>query len=134
MALLDLIRAKKLARSLKNKITVVFDGYPSSEDSQDLYNDNANINIIFSRKITADEKIKKIVEESANPRTIVVVSDDNEIKFMVKSQGARQMGIEDFIAPEEKSQRQPRRDLLKPELSYSQIHQINEELRKIWLK
>jgi len=43
------------------------------------------------------------------------------------------MAVEDFIDPEEKSPVK-RETLLKPELTYSQMHKINQELRKIWLK
>ncbi len=133
LALLNFIKTKGLGGSAKNKITVVFDGYPSPKDNQDLSN-TPHIGIIFSRNITADEKIKMIVEESANRKNIVVVSDDKEIRFIAKLLGARHMGIEDFIAPKSKSQRHVQKEALKPELSYSQMHKINQELRKLWLE
>jgi len=75
-----------------------------------------------------------MVEESADRKNIVVVSDDKEIKFMAKTMGARHMGIEDFIAPKSRSQRRGNGEALKVELSYIQMHKINQELRKLWLK
>lgn len=116
--------------SPKNKITVVFDGYfnPPGKTIEE-----TGIDVVFSRRETADEKIKKIFESRGNPKNIVVVSDDKEIKFFVKSAGGRSLGIEEFINRKEKLQSR-KRDLLKPELTYSQIYQINQELKKIWLK
>jgi len=129
-ALLAFIKTERLTGSPKNKIAIVFDGYPPSGISLD----GAEAGFIFSRKINADEKIKKIVEESANRKNIVVVSDDKEIKFMVKSLGARALGVEEFIAREEKSERGEKKEALKQELNYTQIDAINKELSKLWLK
>jgi len=128
-AVASFIRAKKLTGSLKNKVTLVFDGYPPPDFS----GSEENTDMIFSRRISADEKIKKIIEESANRKNIIVVSDDREISFMVKSLGARCIGIEEFIGAKEK-RKAADKELLKPELSYSEMHKINQELRKIWLK
>ncbi len=74
-----------------------------------------------------------MVEASKNPKNIVVVSDDREIKFFVKSVGARSIGVEEFIHPEGKPQRK-KEDLIKSELNFSQISKINQELKALWLK
>lgn len=89
------------------------------------------MNIIFSQRISADEKIKMLIEESGQRKNMAVVSDDNDIKFFVKSFGARSVGVEEFINP--KKHENLKKDLLKPELTYSQMDKINRELRKIWL-
>ena len=130
-ALLESIRIKRLFGSSKNKITIVFDGYPVSGGLR--YEGN-NLSVIFSRKISADDEIKRMVEESSSRKNIVVISNDKEIRFIVKSLGAQCIGIEEFIGSKEKTRVLPEKDLLKPELTYSQIHKINEELSKIWLK
>ena len=119
--------------SRRNKIVVVFDGYPSFGEEQVL-NDDPHASIIFSRHISADEKIRMMVEESAARKNIVVVSDDKEIKFMTKTMGAKHMGIEDFIAPKLKSKEYVEGAAPKPELSYIQMQKINQELKKLWLK
>ena len=131
--LLNYIKREGLGGSLKNKITVVYDGYPPHEFNQDKAFTH-QIEVIFSRNISADDKIKKIVEESAMRKNIVVVSDDKEVRFIAKSLGAKCAGVEDFICLESKSQRESKRETLKHELSYSQMHRINQELRKLWLK
>lgn len=109
-------------------MTIVFDGYP---DSQFPGGGFKGMNIIFSRRQSADERIKAIVERSAGARGIVVVSNDKEIKFFAKSLGARVLAVEEFIGRKEKKRTAPQP--LKPELSYSQMHSIERELRKLWL-
>ena len=129
-ALLDFIKNRRLGRNSKSKITVVFDGYPKVA-AQKL--DETDIDVVFSKEETADARIKMMVEASKNPKNIVVVSDDREIKLFIKSIGASSIGVEEFINPEEKSQRK-KEDLIKPELNYSQISKINQELKALWLK
>lgn len=130
ITLLDFIKTNRLCGSPKNKITVVFDGYSDLSGSREGLD---VINVVFSRKETADAKIKRMVEESGNPKNIVVVSDDKEIKFLVKSLGAQWVSVEEFISRKVKP-KDKKEDLLESELTYSQINQINRELRKIWLK
>ena len=130
ISLLDFIRVNRLCGSRNNKIIVVFDGYPDSR----YLNFDSEAEVIFSRKESADEKIKRMVAESGNVKNIVVVSDDREIKFMVKSLGARCLGIEEFVKSKEKSKAQRNDELISQELNYSQMYKINQELRKIWLK
>jgi len=130
-ALLELIRTKRLCGSSKNKITVVFDGYPGLGDSQGLSEGGPKIGVIFSRKETADERIKKMVENSGNPRNTVVVSDDKEVKFFAGSLGAGTISVGEFIGQEESGRE---KEALKAELTYAQMHLINKELRKLWLK
>ncbi|MFH0913359.1 MAG: NYN domain-containing protein [Candidatus Omnitrophota bacterium] len=131
-ALLTLIKTRRLAGSLRNKVTVVFDGYPGLS-SKDL--GGFGIDVIFSQKETADARIKRMVEAQGNPRNVVVVSDDKEIKFFIKAVGARSIGVEDFLYPDRHKQKpqENEKDLFKPELSYSQMDKINQELKTIWL-
>jgi predicted RNA-binding protein with PIN domain len=137
-ALLGLIKTKRLAGSFRNKVIVVFDGYPNLSDPKE----ETDIDVVFSRKETADDRIKRIVETQGNPRNVVVVSDDKEIRVFIKAAGARSMGVEEFIQPvsqhgndiNRKKKLQEERALIKTELSYSQMDKINQELKAIWLK
>lgn len=128
--LLEFIRIRRLTGSLKNKVTVVFDGYPPSHTES---YDDTDIMAVFSRKISADDKIKLMVEESSDRKNIIVVSDDAELRNIIKSLGARPLGVEEFIRTKEKPGAR-REDMIKPELSYGAMHKINQELRRIWLK
>lgn len=131
LALSDFILKQKLTGSRKNKVTLVFDGYPrtpqQNQGSQD------DIEIIFSRQETADQAIKRILEKAANVKNIVVVSDDKEIRIFTRLIGARSLGVKDFIRRKDKLILAQTREL-KPELTYTQMHKINQELRKIWLE
>ncbi len=129
--LIEFIKDRKSGRKSKNQFTVVFDGYPKIA----AYNlDEADINIIFSKEETADAKIKRMVEASKSPKNIVVVSDDREIGFFIRSVGASSMSVEEFVGPREERQQIKKEDLIKTELNYSQISRINQELKNIWLK
>lgn len=130
--LLVFLRTQRLTGSSKNKVFIIFDGYPLKGivPGENL----THIQVIFSLRLSADEKIKMLVEESANRKNIVVVSDDKEIGYTVKALGARIMRIEEFINSKQKYMSLKDKGLITPEISYSQMHKINQELRKIWLK
>jgi predicted RNA-binding protein with PIN domain len=123
-----MITAKRLCGSLKNKAIIIFDGFA---ESLELKQDYGNLEVIFSKKDNADTKIKQLVEGANNPKNIAVVSDDKEIKFFIRAIGAKAISVEDFLVP---SKAKLQNELIKPELSYTQIHKINQELRKIWLE
>ncbi|MEK6727302.1 MAG: NYN domain-containing protein [Candidatus Omnitrophota bacterium] len=130
-SLLSLIRRKKLTGSLKNEVTVVFDGYP---DLRMAPFDESGIRVIFSRKVSADEKIKMLVEETANRKNIIAVSDDKEIKFMVKSLRAQVLGVDEFFSVKEKAKNVRKEEMIEAGLNYTQMQKINEELSRLWLK
>jgi predicted RNA-binding protein with PIN domain len=128
-ALIQLIRTKKASESPHNKFWVVFDGFPQAALDN---SDKGNIMVIFSRTESADERIKKLLELIPSPKNVVVVSDDKEIKFFAKSCGAKSQSVEDFLSLQDR-QRTIKSVALEPEITYTQIHKINEELKKLWL-
>ncbi|MCM8770784.1 MAG: NYN domain-containing protein [Candidatus Omnitrophica bacterium] len=127
--LLNFIERHKLCGSQRNKVTVIFDGSGEVFSSKL----SSSYEIIFTKNESADEKIKKLVSKAKNPKEMVVVSDDKEIIFFIRSRGARPLSVEEFIA-KSKAPRKASSDLDEFKLSYSQMSKINEELRKIWLK
>ncbi|MDD5431866.1 MAG: NYN domain-containing protein [Candidatus Omnitrophica bacterium] len=126
--LLSTIIKRRLCGSLKNKVIIVFDGYPAPVTS-----DYENIMVVFSRKIDADEKIKKIIEESGVRRNMIVVTNDKEVSFVIKSLGAKSMCVEDFLG-KNRQEAMDSKEASSYELNYSQKHYITEELKKLWLK
>jgi len=128
-SLLDFIQAHKLTGSAKNKIILVFDGYPPAGEE---FSVTGDVLFIFSRKISADEKIAKLIEESANPRDIMVISDDRQVQLMARSLKARVCAVSAFGAdkkiPPGRSQ-----DTDDKKVSFSAMEKINSELRKRWL-
>jgi predicted RNA-binding protein with PIN domain len=134
-ALINLINSDNLCGSLKNKITIVFDGYPAASCPE---KENARIRVIFSRNHSADEVIKKIIEKAPDYKNTVVVSDDKEIAGFVKSCRVKTMGAGEFLCrPEARAagasgNSKTKSQDIKPELNYSQIAEINAELKKLW--
>jgi predicted RNA-binding protein with PIN domain len=138
---LEFIRTQKPCGSSKNKVTVIFDGYPPAVFKAGY--DYPQAEIIFSRDSSADDMIMAILEKAMNCRVIVVVSDDKQIKFFAKAYRAKAIGIEEFLKPtipearlisRKKKFKTKKADLLKPELSCSQITKINKELESLWLR
>ena len=129
--LLRLIIKKRLTGSLKNKVLIVFDGYSSDFNNMQI---GEPFSVKFSQEESADERIKKLLEASANPKTIVVVSDDKEIRFFARVAGAKILGTEEFIGTIKKSGSYKEKEPVKSELNYTQIQEINQELKEKWLK
>ncbi|MDD2679266.1 MAG: NYN domain-containing protein [Candidatus Omnitrophica bacterium] len=129
LALIQFLKMSRLCASPNNRCLVIFDGYA------DIPLDNlesGNIEVAFSRRLSADERIKRLVESAGAPKNIIVVSDDKEIRFFVRSCGVKSMGVEDFLGAQER--KTPRKNLVsEAEISHTQMHKINEELRKLWL-
>jgi len=74
------------------EFTVVFDGYCQNFN---LY--SRRIKIIFSNEITADEKIRKILENKKNKKEVFVVSDDREIQQFTKILGGNVLKVNEFL-------------------------------------
>jgi len=125
-ALLPFIRDKHLTGSSKNPIRIIFDGYPESGFK-------AQEEVIFSCDISADEKIVKLLEKSERRKEAVVVTDDRELRFLVRSLGAKVLSVEEFLLPLSSAGKKRKKET-EPELSFTQKHAINAELRKLWLK
>jgi predicted RNA-binding protein with PIN domain len=118
-----------LTGSPKNKVTVVFDGYPDSRERFD----ESDFCVVFSRMISADEKIRKLIEESGQRKGIVVVSDDRQVQDAARALGANVSSIEEFVGKKDR-QKKPLDNGLEQKVTYSDMEKINSELRKIWLK
>ena len=130
VALIQFIKMSGLGASPNNKCLVVFDGYadPCLDNLE-----AGNIEVAFSRRLSADERIKRLVELATIPKNIIVVSDDKEIRFFVRSCGAKSMSVEDFLGAQERRRPSGKTPAPETELSYTQMHKINEELKKLWL-
>ncbi len=130
-ALLEVIKAYHLCGSPKNSVTVVFDGFPDSYNS---VLTDVRISVIFSREESADERIKRIVSSSGNPKIIIVVTDDRDIKSCIRAAGAHPLGVDEFLnCPKRERPASGRSEPVKSDLSYTQMDSINKELKEIWL-
>ena len=132
-ALADFIRLNRLSGSRKNKLILVFDGYPPSGEKMP---EEEGLVCLFSRMIEADELIKKLVEESGQPRNIVVVSDDKGIQMAVRFLNAQTCAVEEFICGKKSARGQAlgRTDSQECKVSFTNMQKINAELKKKWLE
>jgi len=114
--------------SVNNQMTVVFDGHPDHFGSSCPYGD---IRVIFSDGCSADDKIKRMVEEDKDQKNCVVVSDDKDIFLYARSLGAKIMSVKAFASVE-----RPKRIASHDGkyISLSRQEKINKELSGIWLK
>jgi len=122
--------------SLKNKVTIVFDGQPGMFGGTK----TDSVSVIFTEHETADDRIKKIVDCAVNKRNIVVVTEDREIQVYVKKLGSRVLAVRDFFGKAKK--KQDFQESLKRKIglgedqrvSKSAEYRINNELKEVWLK
>jgi predicted RNA-binding protein with PIN domain len=119
--------------SIKNKVTIVFDGKSEVNLPTQRKLKKTNIEIIFSQDETADNKIKKLVHRIPNPKQVIVVTDDRGLKETVKIYGVRVIPVKEiarkkFPKPDEKTIR------AKTTLNIEEMEKITKELEEIWLR
>jgi predicted RNA-binding protein with PIN domain len=92
--LLALINTAHPAGSVRNTVTVVFDG-PYDAPAAPRYR-AGGVDVIFSEGKTADEVIEQLVRAAPHPGTIVVVTDDRGLHRMLGGLGAATMSVAEF--------------------------------------
>lgn len=125
--------------SIKNSVTIVFDGQSG------IYGGDRNfpsVKVIFSQDESADEKIKSLVAQASNKKNIIVVTNDRDIQYAVKASGAKVMPVEEFLALADKrhlrsAQNSSKHSMEKEsssKVSTSMEYKITSEMEQIWLK
>lgn len=139
--LVSFIETKRPLGSPQNKVTIIFDGGPGL--SGRIRTSNPNLSVLFSGESTADDWIKQMVEDSSNKKQVIVVTDDREIKYAVGASGSKAISVKKFLSMGKlsaSSERRSRTSKVRSGTSPSKSipagveAQINEELKKIWLK
>ncbi|MDP8265767.1 MAG: NYN domain-containing protein [Candidatus Aceula meridiana] len=134
--LVQVLEVDRPQGSIKNKVTIVFDGQPGMLSGMK----TNSVFVIFTENQTADDRIKRIVDNAANPRNIVVVTEDREIQIYVKKLGARVLAVKGFFEKIKKKQGfqaslKRKRGLGEIQrVSKSAEYKINNELTEAWLK
>lgn len=93
-ALVRLLELKRPQGSPRNKITIVFDG--QSGVFSPLY-ETGHVKVVFSSAGSADDRIKRMVEESDHRKCMTVVTDDRAVRFYVRALGAGVLGVGEFL-------------------------------------
>lgn len=75
----------------KAKVTLHFDGH------KNLPIKVSGIRIIYSEKLTADERIKEEIENASNRKNITLISSDNNLKEFARVCSCGVKNSEDFI-------------------------------------
>lgn len=83
---LTLYEKVKLRIGRGEKLLLVFDGFGTG-----------NKNIIYSGKLTADEIIRRLIEENYEKNAISVISSDNYIASLAKACGCEVINSESFF-------------------------------------
>jgi len=91
--LVSFIEKRKPQGSLKNRVTIVFDGRAGMGSEKN----DSRLEVIFSKAESADDTIKKIVAAATNKKNIVVVTGDRGIQYAVRALGAKVCSVKDFL-------------------------------------
>ena len=116
--------------SVNNPVTVVFDGHPDHFGATP----QGRIRVIFSDGCSADDTIKRMVEEDADPKNCVVVSNDKDIYIYARSLGAQVMSVSAFTSNKSFTTKAQQHDSGGKNISLSRQEKIKKEFSKIWLK
>ncbi len=133
-ALLKIINCDRPQGSLRNGVTVVFDGQQNVFGSQP----GGLARVVFTSGESADEYIKRAVMQG-DAKNSVVVSNDREIACYVRKLGAKVMEVDQFMAflygsaDKSKAHRKSSGSIHKW-IPQALEQRINKEFEKIWLK
>ena len=80
-----------------HRATLVFDGAKGGDDMGG-HETHGRLEVLYSRRgEEADDVIKQMIEESGNPREVLVVSSDKGISGFVRSLGASVAGAHELV-------------------------------------
>ena len=101
LALIRWISQSSPQGSAQNSVMIVFDGKEEFFGSHS----SGSIKVVFSKGQSADDLIKKIVEQYPHKKNVVVVSNDKDITLYVRALGAGVLSVKEFIGTAPKKSR-----------------------------
>ena len=134
-SLVKIIEKENLPGSVNNQLTIIFDGRPGWVDTPG----TLRVKVMFTGDRSADDQIKKIVAESQNKKSYVVVTDDRDIQYCVRSLGAKVLKVSAFLSKSKSHQdkayvSQDSTDRENTKVIPKTVeHQITTELEQLWL-
>jgi len=134
---LSLIEHNRPQGSLRNRLTVVFDGKSEHFGS----GSRADFAVVFTSGQSADDEIKRLVAKAERKKQVVVVTDDREIQYYVRALGASVQSVKEFSVrlTSDKSRAKPSAkgstaSAGRKRISKTLEHKINSEFEELWLK
>lgn len=106
----------------KGHVTIVFDGNGMAVGG------GPNLSAVFSQTRTADSWIRMQLELERQPRAVLVVSSDNEVRAHALACGADVQSAQEFIADGEVPDREDLRE------QYLKTREVTERELAYWLK
>ena len=134
--LIRLVEVYKPQGSAHNRVTIVFDGKSGILSDARV----SSVKVVFSENESADDKIRRIIGDSAKKKQMIVVTDDKELRFSVRALGAEAISVADFLSKFKKQGTQVTRGTPaknkedEKHISKTLEYQITSELERIWLK
>ena len=136
--LIRFIQDNRPQGSPRNSVTVVFDG----QEGISFPDFSAGVHVVFSRGESADDVIKRSVEEAPSPRDIVLVTDDRDLLYFCRTLGAEIWSVSRFLAQGQKTGERHRTGIARsrsPKTEGKTIlrvfeDKVNRELKDLWLK
>ena len=118
--------------SLRNHITLVFDGRPGPNGSPV----SSFIQVIFSDTQSADDYIKGQINRAQNTKQWIVVTNDRDIQYAVRALGAKVMSVQQFLSRLSKSDGRKIKGASSSQrrLARKAKEKIKQELENKWLK
>lgn len=137
-ALVRFIRDRRPHGSGRNSVTVVFDG------KEDVYCSGnqawTGVGVFFTRGMSADDHIRMCVEEAADPRGIICVTDDRELALACRHRGAVTWSVAQFAARGHREEKAPARQAAArsgedgKHISSVAAQRIDQELLASWAR
>jgi len=116
--------------SLRNSITIIFDGRPGPVQPIQ----SSIVDIVFSYDDTADDRIKEAVRQAQNSKSYVVVTDDRAIQYAVRADGAKVLVVKEFLNRLKPVKSRSNSKGSHRGISSDRADEINTELKNLWLK
>jgi predicted RNA-binding protein with PIN domain len=133
-----LIRERRPHGRGQNSITVVYDGQEGISPSIGPDDISTDVRVIFTRGGSADDHIRRCVEDAADPRVIICVTDDRELAFACRHRGAQIWSVAEFAAQVYKADRPAHRagpgESDGKALAQTAANRIDREFSALWLR
>jgi len=112
-----------------NDLTIVFDSRQGMGDRERQF----GFDIVYTAGESADDRISAMVRKAANPRILVVVTNDRGIQTLVRGTGAKWMSADEFLKGSSNKRSKGAQETAPTSPTENIKDSITDELKKKWL-